>query len=203
MAVDENEEQALGIGFDPALARQYRKERLARPKQWSPGVRIQSSEEYNHYTNQLARQLLKTLTLEQMAVITAQHMIFADELKFVLEENEADMGTAYQAIFAAVIQAAREAVLIGTKAKDRQSVEKRAAGVRKNKAGVKAYARELASKKWDKDSQQKIKIGKMAQTVYDELRKSSYSKLVVSVGAVRIWIAPCAPTYAKKPGPQK
>lgn len=203
MSEEGKEAPAVGLGFDPVLARKYRTERLARPSQWSPGVRVQSAGEYDRYTDQLARELLATCTPEHMAVIAAQHMIYADELKCVLEENKADLGKSFEDTFEFLIQASAKAAMIAIEAKRKHSAEKRAAGVRKNKGGVIAHARDIATKEWAKDSEQKIKTGEMAQIVFDALQKTEHCKLANNVGIVRRWIASCAPSYAKKAGPNR
>lgn len=89
MSDEGKEVPAPCLGFHPAQARKYRVERLARPSQWSPGVRVTSAKEYDRFTDQLARELLATCTPEHIAVIAAQHMMYADELKCLLSEERA------------------------------------------------------------------------------------------------------------------
>lgn len=53
---------------------------------WEPGADIASEEEYQTATTWLATKLLRDCTPEQLAVVAAQHMIYADTLK---QSNEA------------------------------------------------------------------------------------------------------------------
>ena len=199
--------EAPGLGLDPVLAKKYRAERLARPSHWNPGVRVQSAEEYDRYTDQLARELLAATTPNQLAVIAAQHMIYADELKCVLEENKAEqvafIEDAEKAITDGTIEIATKVSMTVLKAYRTHTSNKRANAVAKRKKDVKALARNIATEKWRKDLEQKIKTGEMAKFVFDALKETKYSKLAGSVDAVRRWIKPCAPDYASKPGPSK
>ncbi|MDX2355000.1 MAG: hypothetical protein ACKVLM_04750 [Pseudomonadales bacterium] len=201
MSDDGKEAPAPGLGFNTLQAKKYRMERLARPSHWSPGVRVKSAEEYDRYADHLARELLATCTPEHMAVIAAQHMIYSDELKCLLEEDKADLDKVFKSFFEITVQTSTMTAMTAVEAYRKHSAEKRAAGVRARKEDVMALAREIAAEKWRKDIGKKIKIGKMAETVFSDLKKTKYCKLVSSVGAVRRWIKPEAPDFASQPGP--
>lgn len=51
--------------------------------EWEPGVEINSEAEYIAMTQHLAKGLLSDNTPEQLAVIAAQHLIYADQLKML------------------------------------------------------------------------------------------------------------------------
>lgn len=195
----------VGLGFDPVLAKKYREERLARPSHWSPGVRVQSAEEYDRFTDQLAGELLTTCSPEHLAVIAAQHMMYANELKCVLEEGKAEqvafIESARKAIKEGVTEIVTDVSITVLKAYRARNIKKRADAVSEKKKDVIGLARKIAAKEWQKDAEQKIKIGAMAAIVFRELKQTKYCKLVASVGAVKRWIKPEAPAYASKPGP--
>lgn len=53
---------------------------------WEPGVDVDSEEKYNKFTEQLAQELLSDCAPEHIAVIAAQHMMYADCLSQSLDE---------------------------------------------------------------------------------------------------------------------
>lgn len=57
------------------------------PSRWEPGVDVDSEQKYNKFTEQLAQELLSDCTPEHIAVIAAQHMIYADLLSRSLDES--------------------------------------------------------------------------------------------------------------------
>ncbi len=207
MSDEGKEAPAVGLGFDPVLAKKYRADRLARPSHWSPGVRVQSAEEYERYTEQLVQELLVGSTPDRLAIIAAQHMMYADELKCVLEEEREKHTQLTKNIKKstkeAVIKISTEVAMTTLEAYRENASKKRADAVAKKKEGVKALARQIATELWKEDSEQKIQTGRMAAIVFDALKQTEHSKLVISVGAVREWITPCAPPHASKPGPGK
>ena len=71
--------------------RSIKEMKAQRPGNWSPGVRVISENEYKRFTEQLARELLTTYSPEHLAVIAAQHVMYSNELKCVLEEKKAEL----------------------------------------------------------------------------------------------------------------
>jgi hypothetical protein len=193
--------QGLGIGF--IVKKKAQTEQLSRPSQWSPGVRALSAEEYERFTDQLARELLATCTPERIALIAAQHMIYADELRCVLEENQIDPIKIVDLVSEIATNLATEVSMTVIEARRKHISNKRADAVSAGKKDVKARAISIAKEKWREDTHQKIKTGEMAKIVFDALKNTEHSKLATSVGAVRQWIKPCAPYYATKAGPNK
>lgn len=57
------------------------------PRRWVPGVEIESEEDYEQYTALLAKELLEECTPEHIAVVAAQHIMYADLLERSLAEN--------------------------------------------------------------------------------------------------------------------
>lgn len=199
MGNQENVESAPGLGFTPKRKRQP--EQVARPGKWSPGVRALSAEEYERFTNQLAQELLATCSLEHLAVIAAQHMIYADELKCVLEESKVDMPISVRTITAIAGEIAAEVAITAVRAHGEHRAEKRAVRVRAVKADVIALARRLAREKWGEDIGQTIRTGEMAEMLFRELKETEHANKVSSVNTVKRWIQPVTPDYAKRPGP--
>lgn len=200
---DEGKEAAAPqprLGFHPALARKYRMERLARPSQWSPGVRVNSAEEYERFTDQLARELLATCTPEHLAVIAAQHMMYADELKCVPEEKKAEQVAIIEIAKNVTREIATEVSMEVFKGYRTHLSNKRADAVKKGKKDVIALAKYIADKNWRVDTEQKIGIGEMAKTVYSAMLETVHYKSVSGPGCVKRWIRPVAPGYASKPG---
>ncbi|MBD9672994.1 hypothetical protein IB275_20610 [Pseudomonas sp. PDM21] len=203
---DEGKE-APCLGFHPAQARKYRMERLARPSQWSPGVRVTSAEEYDRFTDQLAGELLATCTPEHLAVIAAQHMMYADELKCVLEEKKAEQVAVVEIARKVATDVTREIAtevsMTVLKAYRTHLSKKRADAVKEGKKDVIALAQEIADKAWQKDTEQKIRIGEMARRVCSALLETEHHKLVSEPSRVQRWIRAVAPDYASKPGRQR
>lgn len=200
MSDDEKEPSAPRLGLRSfILAKKSPPEQSARPSQWSPGVRAVSAEEYDRFTDQLARELLATCSPEHIAVIAAQNMIYADELKCVIEENKTDSAKVVE--FATDL--ATKAAMTALGARRKHLAEKRANAVRDGKKDVMALARSIAMENWREDTHQKTKIGKMAEIVYGILKKSEHCKSVSSPDAVKRWIRSVAPAYAKMPGAQR
>lgn len=56
------------------------------PDRWEPGVDVDSEEEYNKFAEQLAQELLSDCVPEHIAMIAAQHMMYADILSQSLAE---------------------------------------------------------------------------------------------------------------------
>ncbi len=162
-------------------------------------MRAKSAEEYARFTEQLAQELLETYTPESLAVVTAQHIIYVDELKCVLEENK----TEPDYIVEIAKKIATEVAMTVLEARRKHLAEKRADAVRNRKKDVMALARSIATEKWREDPHQKIKIGKMAEIVYGDLQEAEDRKLASGPDVVRRWIRPVAPDYAKKPGAQR
>lgn len=200
MSDNERESSAPNLGLrDLIAAKKPHSEKLARPSHWSPGVRTLSADEYDRFTDQIARKLMATCTPEHLAVIAAQHMIYSDELKCLLEENKTGLVAVDEAV-RTIGKVATEVTMTTLRAWRKHLAEKRADAVRDGKKDVMARARSIATKKWHENAHQKIKIGKMAQIVYDALKETEYHKLVSSPDAVRNWIRPVAPDYASKSG---
>lgn len=182
-------------------AKKTQTEQLARPSQWTPGTRALSFDEFDQFTDQLALELLATCTPAHLAVVAAQHMIYADELKCELEENRAEPINAIELAGEIAANVATDVTLIALRAQRKHLAEKRADAVRKGKEDVIALARRIAAKEWGEDTERKIKIGEMAKKIYNALLETKHCKLVSSSDSVRRWIRPVAPEYAKKPGP--
>ncbi len=200
MSDEGKEASAPRLGFHPAQARKYRVERLVRPSQWSPGIRVASADEYERFTEQFARELLATCTPDHLAVIAAQHMMYADELKCVLEEKKAEQVAIVEVAEKLTAEIATKVSMIALTAHRTHLSNKRADAVKEGKKDVIAHARVIAAEAWSKDAGQKIRIGEMAKMVFGELKETEHCKLVISIGAVRKWIGPVAPSYASKPG---
>ncbi len=209
MSDDRKEPSAPGLGLRSfILANKARSEQLTHPSKWAPGAEVLSAEEYDRFTEQLARELLATYTPEHIAVIAAQHMMYADELKLcahelgcMLKENMNTPDKIIEIARELTSKIATEVAMTAYKARRKHDDMKRANGVKKTKAPVKDLAISMAAERWRKDTEEKIKTGKMAEAVYEDLLKTEHRKLVSSQGAVHRWIAPIAPEYAKKPGP--
>ncbi|XOC01560.1 hypothetical protein ACMC9K_20655 [Pseudomonadota bacterium DY0742] len=201
MSDDGKELSAPRLGLRSFIAaKKSQSEQLDRPSQWSPGVRALSAEEYDRFTDQLARELLATCTSEHIAVIAAQHMIYADELQCVLAENQTEPVNVVEIVSKIATKVATEVSMTTLEAQRKHLAEKRAKAVRDLKKDVMDLARSIAAKKWHEDTEQKIKIGEMAKMVYRALLDTEYRKLVSSPDAVQRWIRPVAPDYAKKRG---
>lgn len=201
MSDDGKEPSAPRLGLRSFIAaKKSQSEQLARPSQWSPGVRALSTEEYDRFTDQLARELLATCPPEHIAVIAAQHMLYADELKCVLEENKTEPVNVVEIVSKIAAKVATEVSMTAFEARRKHLAEKRADAVRDVKKDVMDRARSIAAEKWREDTKQKIKIGKMAEMVYSALLDTEYRKLVSSPGRVRVWIRPIAPAYASQSG---
>lgn len=201
---EEKKAPAPGLGFHPAQARKYRMERLARPSQWSPGVRVTSAEEYDRFTDQLARELLATCTLDSLAIIAAQHMMYADELKCVLEEQKTEqvaaIAFARKATTDAITAIVTKVTMAVLTAYRTHISDKRAKAVTEGKRVVITLARDTATEMWSKDIEQKIRIGEMATLVYSALLETEHHKSVSGPSCVKRWIRPVAPGYASKAG---
>lgn len=70
------------------------------PLQWTPGIEITSTEHYDALVDELAQRLLRENSLEQVAVIAAQHLIYADSLSESLVSSKENMRTANELIAA-------------------------------------------------------------------------------------------------------
>lgn len=208
MSDDRKEPSAPGLGLRGfILANKARSAQLARPTQWSPGVRVQSADEYEQFTDRLARELQATCTPEHIAVIAAQHMMYANELKCVLEEMKAEQAgvveVASKVVTDVATKLATEISITVLKSYRTHLSKKRADGVRKEKAPAKALALDMAAKEWRENTEKKLKTGEVAEKVYEALRQTEHRKSVSSQKAVHRWIAPIAPDYAKQPGPSR
>lgn len=207
MSDEGKEASAPRLGFNLAQAKKYRIEQLTGPSEWSPGIRVTSAEEYDQFTDQLAKELLATYTPEHLAVIAAQHMMYADELKCVLEGMKANHVEVVEVAKEFVGRALGHTEQIATqismttlKAYRTHLSKKRADAVKEGKKNPMALARDIAAEMWRKDTEQKIRIGKMAKAVYDALLKTEHQKSVSGVSCVQRWIRPVAPGYASKRG---
>ncbi len=183
--------------------RSIKEMKAQRPGKWSPGVRVISENEYKRFTEQLARELLTTYSPEHLAVIAAQHMMYSNELKCVLEEKKAELVGVVEIARKVATDVATEISITVLKSYRTHHAKKRADRVRKVKASVMALARSMAKEWWCEDAEQKIKTGGMAKKVYDALLETEYRKLVANQRAVHRWIASVAPEYAKQPGPSQ
>lgn len=56
------------------------------PNRWEPGVDVDSEENYDRFTEQLAQELLTDYAPEHIAVIAAQHIMYVDLLSRYIEE---------------------------------------------------------------------------------------------------------------------
>ncbi|WP_323888001.1 hypothetical protein [Aeromonas caviae] len=205
MSNDETAPPVQQSGFGFSTAQKAPLEQVARPNQWSPGLRALSAEEYERFTEQLAQELLAAYTPDHISVIAAQHMIWADELECLLEEERTRLECQLK-VEKTRLDCTREALiesdLIMHRSYRAQLAKKRADAVRNGKRDVQSLAQSIAAEKWRDDTCQKIKIGKMAEAVYLDLLNTEHSKLVSGPSCVRNWIRPVAPPYASKPGKQ-
>lgn len=200
---DNGKETSVGFGFHPIAADKARSERLSRPSHWSSGLKVISAEEYDRFTDQLARELMATCTPEHIAVIAAQHMIYVDELKCALEGKKSELSETVEAVRSVATKVAIQTTMITLRAWRQHIAQKRADGVRARKKDVMALAQHIAAEQWREDTDQKIKVGEMAGMVYSTLQATEYRKLVSAPGSVRRWIKPVTPAYASQPGSQR
>lgn len=207
---EEKEPSAKGFGLRFINAKKTQQVPPPRPDKWSPGVRVISEEEYDRFTNKLALELLATCSPEHLAVIAAQQMMYADELKHLLEENKSGQTDAIK-IIETVEKIIEKSLLHAQKSSIQTGMivlssyrahisKKRADGVKKNKEEVIALAQEIAEARWREDCAHKVRKGAMAKQVYDTLIEGPHRNLVSSIDSVKRWITPVTPDYASKPG---
>lgn len=87
----------------------------ANPAQWEPGMEITSEAQYTTMTDQLAAALLKENTLEQLAAIAAQHLIYVDALKDRIELMSSAYGSTEEIIRTLREQLRLTKIELGTK----------------------------------------------------------------------------------------
>lgn len=206
---DEGKE-APALGFDPVLARKYRKETLARPSQWSSGVRVQSAEEYDRYADLLARELLATCTPEQLAVTAAQHMMLLDavsdsndELRktnFALQQlNDALQALSDETAAQLKLEAETSNFLVKNTARiaklaldsskhtatqqRKANYEKTLGKFQRAKEPAIKRAQEIANEHWNAEraSGRRItRVTRMAEKVFNQLKKEGYYEVLPS-----------------------
>lgn len=174
--------------------------------EWEPGVEINSEAEYMAMTQHLAKDLLSDNTPEQLAIIAAQHIIYTDMLK---RSQEAQTEVTQLEILKNKILVKSTAkiskiVLEAFKTKTNQSKMSGLSILNKGKAAARERAKEIASERWNKDTEHKIRLGQMADLVWKVLVDEGYTDYLPNTAvSIKIWIKPVAPTYACKGGRPK
>ena len=201
MSHEKKETSELRLGLQACLEPGFTFER-----QWSTGVKATSPEEFDQFTDQLARSLLETFTPEHIATIAAQHIIAMDELKCLQAEQEA----VQEAVIQDLTEKARMAWLAGTqRALDRtkkQATTKRMAGgldERNKRASfineeIERHAREI----WAADTDQEFRVTEMASLVKNAVEQDHPGE-APDLDRIKVLIRPVAPDYARKGGAPK
>lgn len=81
MSEDEKTPSARGFRPRPRVVQD------TQPGRWAPGIEVNSKEDYDRFTQQLAQELLSECTSEHIAVVAAQHMMLSDLLSRALAES--------------------------------------------------------------------------------------------------------------------
>ncbi|WP_437883543.1 hypothetical protein [Pseudomonas sp. LRF_L74] len=81
MSENKKAQNARGLSPSPLVIQD------TQPARWAPGVEVDSKEDYDRFTHQLALELLDECTPVHIAVVAAQHMMFSDLLSRALDES--------------------------------------------------------------------------------------------------------------------
>lgn len=173
---------------------------------WQSGMQITSAQQHDEKVELMASELLSNNTPKQLAVITAQHIIYTDML---VNAQEAQGEVTQLEILKNEILLKRTAqiakiVLEAFKTKTNQSKMSGLSILNEGKATARKRAKEIASGLWNKDTEQKIRLGQMADLVWKVLVDEDYTNYLPNTAAsIKAWIKPVAPTYACKGGRPK
>lgn len=170
---------------------------------WEPGMELSTEEEYHTATAWLAKELLRDNTPEQLAIIAAQHVIFADAIKARPKELEArpeafkhssdvprglSRSTNEQLRREALAKEELTSESLGEfgahcakivlDAWRAKTAKKRMKGldlIGQKKDGITNRAREIATELWSNDTKG-LRIGDMADEVYRALTTEGFTK---------------------------
>lgn len=182
----------------------------AKQSAWGPGMEISSEAQYHEVTERLARELLQEHTPEQLALITAQHLIYVDALKISSDEVDQIIQTKDAQLQNEILK--NEILLRDTarlskivlEAWKRKTRKKKMSGLNRHnesKSAAMARARVVAEELWRADTANEILIGAMADRVYRVLVDEGYEESLPSTAErLKHWIKPVAPEYARQGG---
>ncbi|MGQ7959056.1 hypothetical protein ACUTAF_15320 [Pseudomonas sp. SP16.1] len=195
--MSEDEKETPGLGLQFCLQPGFHPE-----KQWSPGVRVASPEEFDQFTAQLAQNLLETYSPEYIATIAAQRIILLDMSKCVSEENEANQDALVKALTETTQQAAFHVLCSFRKKEAKKRMEGGLDQIAKRRALIRAEIERHARELWAADTEEEYKITEMAGLVRDAVEQD-FPGESSGIDNIKRLIRPVAPEHAKKGGRPK
>lgn len=195
MSEDEKETPRLGLQF--CLQPGFQLE-----KQWNPGMRVASPEEFDQFTAQLAQNLLETYSPGHIATIAAQRIILMDMSKCVSDENEAIQDALVKALTEATQQAAFLVFCSFRKKEAKKRMEGGLNQIAKRRAFIRAEIERHARELWAADTEEEYKITEMAGLVRDAVERD-FPGESSGIDNIKKLIRKVAPTYARKGGRPK
>ncbi|MGP3792521.1 hypothetical protein [Pseudomonas sp. B392_1p] len=192
-------------------------DKQAKQSAWEPGMEVSSEAQYHEVTERLARELLQAYTPEQLAVITAQHLIYVDGLKSGSGKAKESIQRANEIIQAKNVQIQHEILKnedlsrntariskIVLEAWKNKTTKKRMSGLdqfNEDKSAAIERAQVIAKQQWQADAAKEIRIGNMADRVYRALVDEGFKEsLPDTPDRLKQWIKPVAPKYASQAG---
>jgi hypothetical protein len=188
---------------------------------WELGMKLstETDKEYQAATARLAKELMRDYTPEQLAIITAQHVIYLDDLTNTNDSTKRAASTTAELVEIQRAQLQNAAlenevlvketvnfIQIALNEKKAKTTRKRMPGLdrtNQKKNEIAGCAREIATELWAKDTEG-LRIGDMADRVYRALAAKGFTKeaggLPETTGTVGAWIKSVAPDYASKGG---
>lgn len=197
MSEGEKETPELHLGLQFCLQPGFHLE-----KQWNPGARVTSSEEFHQFADQLAQNLLESYSPEYIATIAAQRTILLDMTQCVLGENEVNQ----VALVKVLTEAAQQAAFLAFCAHRKKEAKKRmAGGLDEHNKRAALIGREIqrhAEELWSADTDKEFKVTDMARLVKDAVERD-YSEGTPGLDRIKVLIRPFAPQYAREGGAPK
>lgn len=194
MSEDEKETSELRLGLQACLQPGFHFE-----KQWNPGVRVTSPEEFDQFTAQLSQNLLESYSPEHIATIAAQRIILLDMSKCVLDKTNEDL-------VKALTETALEAAFLGFCAHRKKAAKKRTGGLDERNKRAALIGSELqrhAKDLWDADTHEEFKVTEVAHLVKGAVERDYPGDRIPGIYRVKEWIKIHAPEHARKGGAPK
>ncbi|PIA72811.1 hypothetical protein CDR19_11280 [Ectopseudomonas toyotomiensis] len=197
MSKDDKETPELRLGLQACLQPGFHFE-----KQWSPGVRVTSPEEFDQFAAQLAQNLLDTYSPEHIATIAAQRTILLDMTQCAQRENEVN-----QDLAKALTETAMQVGFLAFCAHRKKAAKKRMAGgldeLNKRAAFIGSELQRHAKDIWDADTHEEYRVTEVAHLVKGIVEREYPSDRIPGLYRIKELIKDHAPLHARKGGAPK
>ncbi len=198
MSEDDKETPELRLGLQACLQPGFHFE-----KQWNPGVRVTSPEEFDQFAAQLAQNLLDTHSPECVATIAAQRTILLDMTQCAQRENEVNQ----DALVKTLTEISQKAGFLAFLAHRKKAAKKRMAGgldeQNKRAALIRSELQRHAKELWDADTHEELRVTDVANLVKGAVERDYPSERIPGLDRIKVLIRDHAPLYARKGGAPK